>query len=198
MACPSARGPSCRGRAAGPSGLVTEAPTAFGDLDQHPVGGSKVVWVEAAIHASGDGADGLGQPGVEGGAPGGEPGGPGSVGGAAGDQALGFEVEQEPGDLGAIEPKLRLAGEVVVKFGGGGGGGGERPGGRGGGMGWGDVRVAEDLVEEGSEGAFGLADILAGQSRWCWHGATPGSGYCCEVPIYSAAIRSATCCGWST
>jgi hypothetical protein len=98
--------------------LATEAPSAFGDLDQHPVGGGKVVWVKAGIHVPGDGADGLGQPGVQGGALGGELGGPGSVGGTASDQALGFEAEQELGDLGAIEPKLRLAGEVVVKFGG--------------------------------------------------------------------------------
>jgi hypothetical protein len=76
-------------------GLLTEAPSAFGDLDQHPVGGDKVVWVKAGIHASGHGGDGLGQPGVEGGALGGELGGPGSVGGTVGDQALGFEAEQE-------------------------------------------------------------------------------------------------------
>jgi hypothetical protein len=47
---------------------------------------------------------------------------PGAVGGAAGDQAVGLEAEQEPGDLGAIEPQLWLAGEVVVQFGGRGGG----------------------------------------------------------------------------
>jgi hypothetical protein len=94
------------------------APSAFGDLDQHPVGGGKVVWVKAGIHASGDGADGLGQPGVEGGTLGGELDRPGAVDGAAGDQAPGFEAVQELGDLGAIEPQLRLAGEVVVQFGG--------------------------------------------------------------------------------
>jgi hypothetical protein len=104
MVPPIGAWPGCRGRAAGPSGLVTEAPSAFGDLDQHPVGGGKVVWVKAGIHASGDGADGLGQPGVEGGVLGGELGGPVAVGGAASDQALGFEAVQEPGDLGAIEP----------------------------------------------------------------------------------------------
>ncbi len=96
--------------------MVTEAPSALGDLDQHPVGGGKVVWVKAGIHAPGDGADGLGQPGVEGGAFGGELGGPGAVGGAAGDQGLGFEAVQELGDLRAIEPQLRLAGEVVVQL----------------------------------------------------------------------------------
>jgi hypothetical protein len=100
------------------SGLVTEAPSAFGDLDQHPVGDGEIAGVKAGIHVSGDGADGLGQPGVESGALGGELGGPGSVGGAADDQAVGFEAVQELGDLGAIEPQLWLAGEVVVQFGG--------------------------------------------------------------------------------
>src|SRR5215831_2517009 len=149
MTCPSARGPGCRDRAAAPSGLVTEPPSAFGDLDQHPVGGGKVVWVKAGIHASGGGANGLGQPGVEGGALGGELGRPGSVGGAAGDQALGLEAEQELGDLGAIEPKLWLAGEVVVKFGGRGSGAAQRQDAQGDVFVAGDVRVAEDLVEEG-------------------------------------------------
>jgi hypothetical protein len=63
--------------------LVAKAPGAFGDLDQHPVGGGQLVWVKAGVHAPGDGADGLGQPGVEGSTLGGELGGAGAVGGAA-------------------------------------------------------------------------------------------------------------------
>jgi len=103
---------------AGTFRLVAEAPGAFGDLDQHPVGGGQVVWVKAGVHPPGDRADGLAQPGVESGALGGELGGAGAVGGTVSDQALGFEAVQEPGDLGAIEPQLRLAGEVVVQLGG--------------------------------------------------------------------------------
>jgi hypothetical protein len=102
----------------GTSGLVAEAVGALGDLDQDPVGGGEVVWVQVGVEALGQGGDGVGQSGVEGGTFGGELGGPGAVGGAAGDEVLGFKAAEEFGDLGAVEADLWLAGEVVVEGGG--------------------------------------------------------------------------------
>jgi hypothetical protein len=48
----------------------------LGDLDQDPVGGGEVVWVQVGVQAVGQGGDGVGQSGVEGGTFGGELDGP--------------------------------------------------------------------------------------------------------------------------
>src|SRR6266545_1636463 len=155
--------------AARTSVFAAQAAGPLDDLRQDPVRGCEVVGIEAGVELGGDRGDGIGQPGVQGGAFGGQLRGARTVWGAAADQPSRLQPGKQRGDRGQVEPELPLPGEELVER------GGRRGGAADGQDAQGDVLVAggggvgEDPVEQGPDGstesALPIAGHPAGQAR---------------------------------
>jgi hypothetical protein len=123
----------------------------------------QVGWIQSGEDLPGNRCDGLREAGVQRRAVAGQLHRARPVGGTSADQAVGFQPAEQRGDVGAAQPELPLPGEVVVE----GRGRSDRP--AHGQNAQYDIAVAagagsgEDRLEQGTQGALGLRDVLPGQ-----------------------------------